>query len=203
MACIPACTEQFPEISLPARQPVFTQGQACQNYIVLTGGQVKVFARSEDGREVVLYRIQPGEVCILTTACLMGGNHYSAEAITENDISARVIPPGDFNRLLETDSAFRTFVFNNFSQRLTDLMLQLEQITFDSIEQRLRHFLYRMSEQRIELTITHQEIATEIGSAREVISRCLKKLEKEQVVTLTRGAIRVADRSLLIKHRAM
>jgi len=199
MGKIPSCIDPFPEISLTDHQHVFSQGQACQNYIVLTAGQVKVFARSEDGRELVLYRIQPGEVCILTTACLMGGNNYSAEAVTESDVTARVIPQRDFNQLLTTSEAFREFVFHNFSQRLTDLMLQLEQITFDSIERRLGHFLHKMSEHSNHLTMTHQEIATEIGSAREVVSRGLKKLEKQGAIQLSRGAITVVNRELLKK----
>jgi len=197
MAAIPDCIASYPQISLNAGQAVFTQGQRCENYIVLTGGKVKVFARSADGRELVLYRIQPGEVCVLTTACLMGGNNYSAEAITETEVTARVIPQSAFNQLLHSSDSFRTFVFNNFSQRLTDLMLQLEQVTFDSIEHRLGQFLYRMSEQGCTLAMTHQQIATEIGSAREVVSRSLKKLEKQGVIEISRGAIRVLSRHQL------
>lgn len=196
---IPTCIDSFPEITLPAQQQVFSQGQACQHYIVLTSGHVKVFARSDDGRELVLYRIQPGEVCILTTACLMGNSHYSAEAITESDITARVIPQRDFNKLLTTSEAFREFVFHNFSQRMTELMQQLEQITFDSIERRLSHFIYRMSENSHQLALTHQAIATEIGSAREVVSRSLKKLESQGVIKLNRGTIDIIDRPALRK----
>jgi len=197
---IPTCINSFPEISLPAQQQVFSQGQACQYYIVLTSGKVKVFTRSEDGRELVLYRIQPGEVCILTTACLMGNSHYSAEAITESDISARIIPQRDFNQLLTSSETFREFVFHNFSQRMTELMQQLEQITFDSIERRLSHFIYRMSENSDHLIMTHQEIATEIGSAREVVSRSLKKLQGRGAIKLNRGTIDIINRPALRKN---
>ncbi len=203
MDSLPACIDPFPEMSLPAHQQVFSQGQACQHYIVLTAGHVKVFARSDDGRELVLYRIQPGEVCILTTACLMGNSHYSAEAITESAVTARVIPQRDFNQLLTTSAAFREFVFHNFSQRMTDLMLQLEQVTFASIERRLSHFIYRMSADSQQLTLTHQAIATEIGSAREVVSRGLKKLEQQGAIQLSRGTIAIIDRTVLRKIAAV
>lgn len=200
MSVIPDDLMEYPEIHLPAQQTVFSQGQACTHYIVLTQGQVRVFARSRDGKEVVLYRIRPGEICLLTTACLMGDDCYSAEAVTESPASARVIPPEHFHQLLSTSESFRQFVFNNFGARLTQLMIQLEHIAFDSIEQRLHQYLWQMSATSSVITATHQDIATEIGSAREVVSRSLKKMEKRRLIKLHRGTIEVLQRPALLQE---
>ncbi|MAC47479.1 Crp/Fnr family transcriptional regulator [Oceanospirillum beijerinckii] len=183
--------EHYPQVTLPAQHQVFSQGQVCENYIVVTAGKVKVFARSEDGREIVLYRIQPGEVCVLTTSCLMGNARYSAEGITETEVTAHIISQAEFNKLLASSEEFRQFVFHNFGHRLSDLMLQIEQIAFDSIEKRICQFICQHKDQNNTLNTTHQAIAEEIGSAREVVSRCLKKLEKQGVVELHRGSIKL------------
>ncbi len=183
----------YPAVTLPADHQVFAQGHICENYIVVTSGSVKVFARSEDGREIVLYRIQPGEVCVLTTACIMGNTRYSAEAITETDVTAHIISQKNFNQLLAESEIFRQFVFNNFGHRLSDLMLQIEQIAFDSIEKRIRQFIGSKADKGETLHITHQAIAVEIGSAREVVSRGLKSLEKKGIVELHRGSIKILE----------
>jgi len=183
--------EHYPQVNLPAQHQVFSQGQVCENYIVVTAGKVKVFARSEDGREIVLYRIQPGEVCVLTTSCLMGNARYSAEGVTETEVTAHIISQTEFNKLLASSEPFRQFVFHNFGHRLSDLMLQIEQIAFDSIEKRICQFICQHADSLQTLHTTHQAIAEEIGSAREVVSRCLKKLEKQGIVELHRGSIKL------------
>lgn len=190
---IPTVVNSFSSITLAANQQVFGQGQSCDNYIVVTSGSVKVFARSADGRELVLYRILPGEICVLTTACLLGASHYPAEAITEVEVSARLIPHQDFDRLLADSAEFRRFVFDSFSHRLADLMRQLEQIALESIDERLSNYLLKHANAEHCIVATHQDIATEIGSAREVVSRHLKALEKKQLIKLQRGLIEVLD----------
>lgn len=189
----------FDEVSLPADYQVFSQGQACQHYVVITSGSVKVFARSSEGKEVVLYRIKAGEVCVLTTSCLLGNSRYPAEAITETSVSARIIPHKAFDALLAESQAMREFVFNSFSQRLNDLMLQIEQIALESVDQRLNRFLLKHADSQHMITATHQEIAVEIGSAREVVSRHLKALEKQQAIKLHRGKLELLDFDVLQK----
>lgn len=189
MAALPHEISPFKTVSLPANETVFMQGDGCHNYIVVTSGCVRVFARSSEGRELILYRINPGEICVLTTSCLMGKTHYPAEARTETEVTAKIIPHADFNRLIEESTAFRQFIFNSFSHRLTDLMLQLEQVGLESIEARLKRFLLSHADEQHRLQITHQEIAVEIGSAREVVSRHLKTLEKQNIIRLSRGVI--------------
>ncbi len=197
MSKIPKIVNQFDLINFEANQQVFAQGQTCENYVVVTSGFVKVYARSIEGRELVLYRIKPGEICVLTTACLMGNTHYPAEAITESEVSARIIPHQQFNQLIETSSEFRQFIFHNFSQRLTDLMAQIEQVSLESIDQRLNRYLLTNTDLNNVIQTTHKEIAVEIGSSREVVSRHLKTFENKKIINLSRGSITVLNRNLL------
>ena len=194
MKSIPEVINNYDLITLPADKKVFSQGQSCGNYIVVTSGTVKVYARSPMGKELVLYRIKPGEICVLTTACLMGSTQYPAEALTETEVEARVISFALFNKLLAESAEFREFIFNSFSQRLTDLLFQIEQLSFESIEQRLKLRLLSTCDLDNNVTSTHQDIAVEIGSAREVVSRHLKMLEKQQLIKLNRGSIELLDK---------
>lgn len=196
LSAIESLISDFDEVQLPANYQVFSQGQACQNYVVVNDGIVKVFARSSEGKEVVLYRIKAGEVCVLTTSCLLGNSRYPAEAITETPVSAKIIPHHAFDRLLAQSQSMREFVFNSFGQRLNDLMLQIEQIALESVDQRLIRFLLKHADGEHMITATHQDIAVEIGSAREVVSRHLKALEKQHAIKLHRGKLELIDLSL-------
>ncbi len=188
----------FECIELPANASVFQQGQACENYMLVMGGSVKVFSRTATGRECVLYRITSGEICILTTACVLGGNHYPAEAVTESIVQAKLIPIANFNQLIDSSTSFRKFVFNNFSQRLSDLMLKFEQINTESTYYRLQQLLLQQNDH---IPLTHEQLAQEIGSAREVVSRHLKQLEKLNIITLHRGLILLIDRDKLSRQK--
>ncbi len=190
----------FECIELPANASVFQQGQACENYMLVMGGSVKVFSRTATGRECVLYRITSGEICILTTACVLGGNHYPAEAVTESTVQAKLIPIANFNQLIDSSISFRKFVFNNFSQRLSDLMLKFEQINTESTYYRLQQFLLQQDDH---IPLTHEQLAQEIGSAREVVSRHLKQLEKLNIITLRRGLILLIDRDKLSRQKVI
>lgn len=198
MASIPEVIASFKQVELPSGQKVFTQGQSCQHYTVLTEGSVKVYARSSEGREVILYRIKPGEICVLTTSCLMGKTNYPAEAVTETAIKARILSHQQFDQLLAESETFRTFIFNSFSQRLTDLMLQLENIALTPLDKRIHRFLLQHASNN-HIKATHQQIATELGTAREVVSRNLKALEKQNIIKLHRGSIEIIDISEISK----
>jgi len=189
----PTELENAQEVTIQAHQPIFHQGDSCNNYILLTQGSVKVFARSPSGKEIILYYVKPGEVCVLTTSCLLSNKRYPAEAITETATSAKIIPKQEFDSLMDTSKAFRQFVFSNLSQRLAKLISLIEQIALESIEQRLAGYLLLHASDKDQIKTTHQEIAFEIGSAREVISRHLKTFEKQGWISIDRGLITLAD----------
>lgn len=188
---LPSVIENASEIALKAAQSVFTQGQTPENYLVVTQGCVKVSARSREGKEVVLYRVQAGEMCILTTACLLGHTKYPAEAITESDTVARIIPAQLFENLLNESVAFRQYVFEGLSMRLAQVMERFEHLVLESVHQRLAAFLLRNADSQGVVESTHEMLATEIGTVREVVSRHLRSMEKDGLVATERGHIKL------------
>ena len=190
---------QAREVRIPAHTTVFRQGESCENYLLVLDGSVKVFTRSENGREVVLYRVLGGESCTLTTACLFSHNTYPAEGYTETDTKALVIPMKSFNEGLQHSSDFRQMVFDAYSQRLTEIINLVEQISFGRIDVRLAKALLLHIVGDMTIHITHQSLATELGSAREVISRQLKEFERHQWVLLHRGSIEILNSAALEK----
>mgnify|MGYP001591635016 FL=1 len=183
-------------VSLDREKFVFHAGDFCGAFLILLDGNVRVQLTAANGREVTLYRIGPGGSCILTTSCLLGREHYPAEAIAESDIEALAIPATSFESALERSDEFRRFVFDGFSSRLTNVILRIEQIVFTSVDARLASALLRLDDANRH-NVTHQEIAVELGTAREVVSRHLKRFEAEGWVRLGRGSIAVTDRARL------
>ena len=173
---------------------VFRLGDMCEAFLILLDGRIRVQLISSSGREVTLYRINPGGSCILTTSCLLSDEHYPAEAIAESDISALAIPTAGFQSALESSSGFRKLVFDGFSSRLAGIIRKIEEIAFTSIDARLASVLLRLDDEG-EQKITHQDIAVELGTAREVVSRHLKRFEAAGSVQLGRGLIRITNRS--------
>jgi CRP/FNR family transcriptional regulator len=172
---------------------VFHAGDLCRAFLILLDGEVRVQLTSESGREVTLYRIAPGGSCILTTSCLLSDDHYPAEAIAESDVEALAIPVTSFQAALESSQWFRRFVFDGFSSRLTSVIRKVEQIAFTAIDVRLAGVLLELDKKGID-KITHQDIAVELGTAREVVSRHLKRFESEGWVRLGRGQVSLVDR---------
>jgi len=179
-------------ITAPANHQLFNPGSRCENYLLLLEGQIKIQLMSDNGREVLLYQVNSGDSCVLTTSCLISGDNYPAEGIAETDITAFSIPAQAFHRGIEQSQFFREFVFKNFSVRLAKLITRMESVVFGSIDQRLAKMLLDTGKLKIEKT--HQELAYELGTAREVVSRHLKYFEKQGWVGLTRGTVEIIDR---------
>jgi len=178
-------------VNIPAGQQVFASGSQCENYLLLLKGSVTAQLLSDNGREMQLYQVRPGDSCVLTTSCLLSGDLYPAEAFTEEDTTAFVISSHAFYRCLEQSAFFREFVFKNFAARLSHVIGRLGEVVFEGIEWRLAKEL--LSAETKVLKITHQEIAIKLGSAREVISRQLKQFEAKGWVKLSRGTVTILD----------
>jgi len=178
-------------VNIPAGQQVFASGSQCENYLLLLKGSVKAQLLSDNGREMLLYQVRPGDSCVLTTSCLLSGDLYPAEAFTEQETSAFVISSHAFYRCLEQSAFFREFVFKNFAARLSHVIGRLGEVVFEGIEWRLAKEL--LAAETEVLQITHQEIAIKLGSAREVISRNLKQFEAKGWVKLSRGTVTLLD----------
>jgi CRP/FNR family transcriptional regulator, anaerobic regulatory protein len=178
----------------PAGHRIFSRGAPCNHFLVVLEGGVRVQVTSSSGREIVLYRLHPGETCVMTTSCLLGHSRYAAEGIVESDLRYASIAASDFNRLLEESSAFRTFVFSTLGIRFAELVQRVEEVSLERIDTRLAKFLLQHAlPGNHTIQTTHQKIAAELGSAREVISRQLKSFEESGWVTLGRGHITILD----------
>ena len=190
-------------ITLPANSTAFHQGDACSNYLLILSGSIKVLTRAENGREIVLYRLGSGASCVLTTSCLFGNARYPAEGVSETDVTALAIPASKFNHAVQHSQAFREFVFGSFSSHLGSLIALVEEITFGKLDIRLARHLLNTCALDATLETTHQQLATELGSAREVISRLLKDFESRGWLKLSRGSINILDKQSLEKIAAM
>jgi CRP/FNR family transcriptional regulator len=194
---IAALLEGATEVKVPARTTVFHQGDPCSNYLLIIEGNVKVITRAENGREIVLYRLGPGDSCVLTTSCLFANNRYPAEGVTESGVVALTIPAGRFHQAVQQSGAFRHFVFASFSGHLGSLIALVEEVAFGRVDMRLARHLLDHTDGGDSLQATHQELATELGTAREVISRQLKDFEQRRLVRLQRGSITLLDKPRL------
>lgn len=174
-------------IAAKAGTRIFGEGSPCHSYLILLSGLLRVQKVGENGREIVLYRVEPGQTCIVTTACLMGGIDYSAEGIAETDIQALALSTPGFSELLAQSPTFRDFVFKTFSMRISSLLMLIEEVAFGRIDQRLAGCLLEAGQGSETVIATHQELAVELGTAREVVSRQLKNFEHRGWVRLGRG----------------
>lgn len=180
-------------VTLPAGTRVFEAGLRAQNMLLLLRGSVRVQQVSETGREAFLYRVQSGETCVLTTACMLADEDYAAEGIAETEVEAVAIPRHVFDDMTGRSKAFRSFVFRAYSRRITDLFALIDDIVFQRIDVRLAERLLQLE---IDGTVhaTHQALSVELGTAREVISRTLSEFQRRGWVETARGEVRVIHR---------
>lgn len=185
------------QMTIPEGTVIFHQGDQCLNYLLVISGSVKVITRAENGREIVLYHITSGGSCVLTTSCLISSEDYPAEGITETDVVALAIPRPIFEQYMGESKAFRKQVFHSYGDRLIKLITLVEEISFAKLDIRLAKYLLQNGSVNTPIHTTHQALATELGSAREVISRQLKEFENKGWVNLKRGKIEILNHDAL------
>lgn len=184
-------------LELPAKTVIFGPGKSPENMLFLLDGIVRVQQVSDTGREIVLYRINAGESCVLTTACLLAYDDYAAEGISETPVRAAAIPRDVFDELVATSKSFRTFVFAAFSKRITDLFQMVDEVAFQRIDVRLAQRLLTLADDAQIVTTTHQKLSVELGTAREVISRQLQEFQRRGWIAQERGIVSLRDVSQL------
>jgi CRP/FNR family transcriptional regulator len=175
----------------------YREGGACGAYVMRLAGQSRVYKMSASGREILLYRVAAGETCVITTTCLLGNSNYPASTIVEEPIRDVIIPSNAFNQLMIDSKVFRTFVMTNYGALISDLIVLLDEVAFHSLDARLAKLLLDANSDTIGRT--HQLMADELGTAREVVSRQLKRFEQKGWVKLGRGHVEIANRSALEK----
>lgn len=174
---------------VPAGQLLFDDHQACQGFPFVIDGSVRVIKCAPNGRELPLYRVAPGETCIISSSCLLGRENYNARGIAESDTELMLLPRAAFDELLG-EPVFRDFVFHLFAERIADLMQLIEEVAFQRLDQRLAALL--LGKGRL-LHVTHQQLADELGSVREFVSRLLKGFAAQGLVRLSREQIEILD----------
>jgi len=184
-------------VNAPEKYEVIRPGDACKNLSLILEGTVRVFKIGENGREITLYRIGPGESCILTASCILNHVHSPVLAITETEIKAIMIPASFVRIWMDEASSWRQFIFDLISRRLADVISVIEEIAFRRMDSRLALWLIENKENTDRLHTTHQHIAEELGTAREVISRILKDFEVRGSIKLARGKIVILDDAIL------
>jgi CRP/FNR family transcriptional regulator len=184
-------------LTLPEGTRIFGPGQPAANFLLLLAGTIRVQQVSESGREIVLYRVSSGESCALTTACLMGHDHYQGEGIAETAIEAVAIPRAAFDELIASSPVFRRFVFTAFGARITDLFRVIEEIAFARMDVRLAQKLLQLKNAKGEIEATHQQLAVELGTAREVVSRQLNEFQRRGWLKSGRGVIAIVNAGAL------
>ncbi|AAV94902.1 Crp/Fnr family transcriptional regulator [Ruegeria pomeroyi] len=181
-------------VSVPAGTQIFAPGQSADHLWLLLEGTVKVQQKSETGREVFLYRVHAGESCVLTTACMLAFEDHSAEGTCETDVSAVAIPRRSFDDLIARSPVFREFVFTAYSRRITDLFTLIDDIVFQRMDVRLAARLLELADSDNIVRATHAVLGTELGTAREVVSRTLSEFQRRGWVEQARGELRLIGR---------
>jgi CRP/FNR family transcriptional regulator len=169
---------------------VFDENQACQGFPLLLSGNIRVIKVAPSGRELLLYTVSPGESCILTTSCLLGETRYHARGVVAEDMEMVILPPPVFRTLADAHPPFRNYIFGLFSDRMTDLMQLVSAVAFQKLDQRLAALLLSRASP---IHTTHQALADELGSVREIISRLLRQFAEQGWIKLGREQIDVVD----------
>jgi len=180
-------------LSFPKGTVIFGPGKSPENLLLLLEGRVRVQQVSDSGREIVLYRVEAGQSCVLTTAWMLAYDDNSAEGIAETDVRAAAIPRAVFDELVATSPTFRNFVFTAYSKRITDLFQVIEDIAFQRVDIRLAQRLRDLARGTRQVRATHQQLAAELGTAREVISRQLGEFQRRGWIGQARGVIDLID----------
>ena len=180
-------------VRVPAGTEMFGDGSPCRQFPLVLEGSIRV-SKASDGRELQLYRVTPGESCVLTGGCLVGGRDYPANGVVERDALLVVLPRQEFEDLLATHPPFRQYVFSLFAERLTDLMALVEAVAFHKLDRRLAAAL--LGRGRV-VALTHQQLADQVGSVREIVTRVLRGFADQGWVQSSRGAIEVLDAAAL------
>lgn len=190
-------------LTAPRGATVFGPGNSPENMLFLLDGTVRVQQVSETGHEIVLYRIEAGQSCVLTTACLLAYDDYSAEGIAETSVRAAAVPRDVFDDLVAQSKSFRDFVFAAFSKRITDLFLMIDEVAFQKLDVRLADKLVKLADAQGVVSTTHQMLSVELGTAREVVSRQLQEFQRRGWIAQARGSVTVLDHERLaqLAHR--
>lgn len=178
---------------IPAGHDIFVDGDRVDGIALLLSGVVRVYKIGETGREITLYRFGLGQSCILSANAILSDKSFPAIATVEEDAEAVMIPADVFRGWVNQYELWREFVFDLLSDRLSTVMAVVDEVVFKRMDRRVAAFLLNQARDQNPMRVTHQEIAAELGSSREVISRILEDFFREELINSGRGTIEVLD----------
>ena len=177
-------------------QIVYNQGKKCKGMIKVIKGTLKVYMISEEGREITIYKIREGEVCTLSSSCIMEEIAFDIYIKAGEETEVIVTNAICLKSIMNKNLKLENYIYKQVAVKFTEIMWNIEELLFTSVDKRLALFLLKEEKQNI-IETTHEEIAVELGTAREVVSRNLKKFEKEELIKIFRGKILIKDRNRL------
>ncbi|MCG6885681.1 MAG: Crp/Fnr family transcriptional regulator [Proteobacteria bacterium] len=191
--------EQASLVEFPARSTLLKAGASCEVFLLMLEGTLRLYQIAEDGREVTLYRTNPGHICLMSINSLIHNRPFKANAVTETDIKALMLSAEQFHQAMRVSEQFRNLVLSNLMNSVCEMIQTFYDTAFETLDMRLACLLGRLFERTGSdiLNVTHQELAQDLGTSREVVSRLLKKLENKQCITLSRGQIRLGENRVL------
>lgn len=200
--------EDFPEFNefkrnvinsrIPQGKIITLEGDSCGYLSFVISGVVRVYKIGQTGREITLYRLHEGDSCILTASCIVSKSTFPAFSIAETDVEVFSIPSSLFSAWIKKYDVWQKFIFNLVSERMSDIISVVEEIAFRHIDVRIADRLSKLFEENGNpIRITHHELASDIGSSREVVSRILKDFEEKKIITISRGSIEIKDINFL------
>lgn len=180
-------------VELSAGRHICLEGSTCEHLALVVEGMARIYKVGETGREITLYRLEKGECCILTLSCILSSKRFPAFAISETSMRVILVPANVIQRWMEQLPVWRRYAWDMIASRLGNIISLVEEITFRRMDERLEFYLARkeLFPTGQPVKITHQQIATELGTSREVISRLLKDLEQKKVVQQGRGWLKL------------
>ncbi len=171
----------------------------CVGLLAVEEGQLRVYIVSDSGREVTLFRVEAGEICVLSVSCLLDSIVFDVVIEAATDVTVKVIPAGVIHKLEEDNPKVGLFLYKTATEKFSEVMWTMQQILFMKLDSRIAIFLWdeinRIGED--EIAVTHDVIASQIGSSREAVTRVMKYFEKEGILDLKRGRVSVLNRDAL------
>ena len=186
--------------SVPAGGAICLENNQCAHLPIALSGVARVYKVSDEGKELTLYRVEPGESCILTASCILNQQAFPANAVALTDMEAIVIPASDVNQWMHKHHDWRQYIFQLIARRLGNVIELVEEVAFQRMDVRLAAYLHESSTHSDIIRRTHESIATDLGTSREVISRLLKEFEQQGLVALSRGEIKILEREHLTRN---
>ncbi len=186
-------------IRLLAGHFVCLEGDLCNHLPLVISGSVRVYKIGESGREITLYHLEQGDSCILTASSIISQKVFPAFAITETEVEAFIVPANSLKEWVMHDPIWQEYIFGLLAQRLANVIEIIEEVTFQRLDCRIATYLLKNSDSNLNLRITHEAIARELGSSREVVSRILKTFERQGLLSISRGLIELKNRSEISK----